>query len=476
MLKVDVPGRAALGNRAPAILAVLCLAPFVAVLDTTIMGIALPSLRDELGFHATTVQWVLTAYSLSFGGLLLFAGRLGDLIGRKRVLVAGYTLLGAASLLGGLAPSAEWLVVARVAQGAAAAALVPSSLSLVTATYTEEVERNRALAAFGTMVGIGFVFAMLLGGTLTNWLGWRSVLLINVPIAFVAVAAAVPLLRESADTGASRELDVIGAVTATAGLAALIYVLSEGSRKGWASPSIVAGLFGGPMLLATFLIHESRTSAPLLPPSLLRRLETAAAYLVAGCRSMFGIGLIFVLTLFFQDARSFDPFRTGLLFTPMAITSIAVAPLSGRLTSRFGIRAVVIAGLLLMLAGMALTLQMSDSGTLAIVVGGMVVCEAGFMLSEVPTTVAAAAALGRARGGLAAGLLGTSQRLGHAAGLAAIGSVMGLVMGDVSSSSRMVLIDGLKWGMLVAGAGAVLALLVTLRWLPRRVPDAEDGD
>jgi MFS family permease len=312
---------------------------------------------------------------------------------------------------------------------------------------------------------------MLLGGVLTTWLGWRSVLLVNVPIALVALAGAVAFIDESTDPNASGRLDAVGAVTVTTALGAVIYALSEVSRLGWTSPTILATLAGGVALLIFFVGHENRTAEALLPPVLLRRLEASSAYLVAGWRSLFGIGVVFVLTLFLQDVRAFDPLQTGLLFTPMAVTSIVVAPISGRLTTRWGVRTTVVTGLVTMLAGLALTLQMAEHGSLVIIVVGMVVCEIGFMLSEVPTTVAAASALGRDRSGLAAGLLGTSQQLGHAVGLAAIATVIGIVVGGARDNTALV--SGLKWGGVVAGAGAVCALATTLKWLPARV--ADDG-
>jgi MFS family permease len=249
-------------RRGPLVLAVLCLAPFVAVLDTTIMNIALPSIRDDLGFRPTAIQWVLTAYSLSFGGLLVFGGRLGDVKGRKRVVITGYAVLGAASLIGGLASSPGWLVGARVFQGAASAGLLPCSLSLVTAIYTEERARSRAVAAFGAMVGVGFVTAMLLGGVLTNWLGWRSVLLVNVPVALVALTGALAFVDESVDANASDELDVGGAAMVTGGLGAVIYALSEISRLGWTSPLILSALVGGGALLVVFVRHELACRRP----------------------------------------------------------------------------------------------------------------------------------------------------------------------------------------------------------------------
>jgi MFS family permease len=221
------------------------------------------------------------------------------------------------------------------------------------------------------------------------------------------------------------------------------------------------------LLLAAFIVHERRTSDPLLPLSILRRWRYTAAYQVASLRSMFGLGLIFALTLFFQDVRSFSPLQTGLLFTPMAVVAILVAPLAGRLSTRLGIRRTLVFGLLVMLVGVALVLRMSANGTLILILVGMVVSEFGFILSEVPTTIAGAAGLGRERGGLAAGLLGTGQQLGHALGLALIGSVMGAVLSEGSNASSLIL--ALKWGLLVVVAADLVALVMTVIWLPDRI-------
>jgi EmrB/QacA subfamily drug resistance transporter len=457
-------------GRAPAVLVLLCIAPFVAVLDTTIMTIALPSIGREMNFSPATIQWVITSYSLSLGGLLLLGGRLGDVLGRKRILLCGFALLGVASLAGGLASTSLWLVVARAAQGAGAAGFVPCSLSLITATFTEERDRNRAMATFGATVGVGFVTAMLVGGVLTTWFGWRSVLLINVPIAIVTVALGQKLLEESRDPKSSGRLDAFGALTVTVGLGAMIYALSEGTRLGWSSLQTMGSLIGGTFLLAVFAVHERRTTEPLLPLSILRRPRSTAAYQIAAFRSMFGLGLIFTLTLFFQDVRSFNAFQTGLLFTPMAVVAVLVAPLAGHLSTRLGIRLTLVAGLLVMLVGAGLVLQISVDSSLIWVLTGMVVSESGFILSEVPTTIAGAAGLGKERGGLAAGLLGTSQQLGHALGLALIGTVISVVLGSAGTAQVELLTHALKWGLVVIVAAALVALVMTLRWLPSHIP------
>jgi MFS family permease len=311
---------------------------------------------------------------------------------------------------------------------------------------------------------------MLVGGVLTTWFGWRSVLLINVPIAIVTVVCGQKLLEESRDPRSSGRLDTFGALTVTLGLAAMMYALSEGTRLGWNSLQTFGSLIGGSFLLVGFAVHERRTTEPLLPPSILRRPRLTVAYQIAALRSMFGLGLIFTLTLFFQDVRSFNAFQTGLLFTPMAVIAILVAPLAGHLSTRLGIRLTMGVGLLVMLAGAGLVLQMSAESSLAWVLAGMVVSEIGFILSEVPTTIAGAAGLGQERGGLAAGLLGTGQQLGHALGLALIGTVMSVVLGSAGTTHLELFTLALKWGIGVIVAADLIALVMTLRWVPSHIP------
>src|SRR5215212_3599654 len=239
-------------------LVLLCCASFVAVLDVTIVAIALPSMRRELGFTGGDVQWILTGYALSFGGLLLLMGRAGDLYGRRRLFVGGLALFAAASLLGGLAWAPWVLVVARLLQGVGGAALVPASLALVATTFAEGEERNRAMGVYGAMAGVGFVFGMVLGGVITEFLGWRWVFFVNVPVALTVLSLAPVVIRESKDDAAPRTLDLVGAATATLGLASMIYAVSEAPHNGWVSPTTIGVTGIGVVLLSLFVAAECR--------------------------------------------------------------------------------------------------------------------------------------------------------------------------------------------------------------------------
>jgi MFS family permease len=266
----------------------LCCASFVAVVDLTIVAIALPSVRRELGFSGGDVQWILTGYALSFGGLLLLMGRAGDLYGRRRLFVYGLALFAAASLLGGLAWAPWMLVAARLLQGVGGAALVPASLALVATTFEEGEERNRAMGVYGAMAGVGFVFGMVLGGVITEFLGWRWVLFVNVPVAIAVLSLAPAAIRESKDEAAPRTLDLAGAATATLGLASLIYAVSEAPKNGWASPATLGTAGLGGVLLSLFVAAERRVSAPLVRLPIVRRRAVAVPNAAVVLKSMVG--------------------------------------------------------------------------------------------------------------------------------------------------------------------------------------------
>jgi EmrB/QacA subfamily drug resistance transporter len=466
-MTLDLPGRQALGPRAGPTLLVLAGAPFLAVLDTTIVTIALPSLRSDLDLSVGSVQWVLTGYSLALGSLMLLGGRLGDLIGRRRVFVGGLWLVALAAFVGGLATDLRTLVVARMLMGVGAAAFVPCSLSLLTATYPLERDRTRALAVFGGAVGVAFVTAMLIGGLLTASMGWRAVLFINVPIAAMTALTASRVLDESRDDSASGSLDVIGALLCIAWLGLLIAALSRGPEQGWGSTVVVGLVVSAAAVFTLFVVHQRRATAPLLPREALRDREPAAAFITAGLRSVVGIGQIFVLTLYFQEVRGLGPLATGLMFTPMAAVSVLTAPLAGMATQRWGIRRTIAVGLVTMLVAIPALARLPAHGSMWVVVIGMIVAEIGFMISEVPNTVVGAAGLGRQRSGLAAGLLGTSQQLGHALGLASISTVIAML-----DDGEAVSLGGLRWGFAPSFLATVAALVVSLRHLPDRL--AED--
>ncbi len=332
----------------------LCLASFMAVVDDTIVTIALPSMRRELGFSGADAQWILNGYMLAFGGLLLLSGRAGDLYGRRRLFVAGLALFGLSSLLGGLAPSAWVLISARVLQGVGAAAFVPASLSLLTAVFAEGEERNRAIGVYGAMAALGFVVGMVGGGVITEFLGWRWVLFVNVPVALAALLPAPVALPESRNERAPRYLDLAGALTATAGLASLIYAVSEVPDSGWTSTATLGFGTSGVLLLIFFVVAERRSPAPLVPLGVLGERAVLAPNAAIFLQSMVGIAWLYVLTLLFQEVLGHSPLTAGLLFSPMTLASVVAAPVAGRLATRIGIRMTAASGLALVAAGLLL--------------------------------------------------------------------------------------------------------------------------
>jgi EmrB/QacA subfamily drug resistance transporter len=307
-------------------LLVLCLASFMAVVVDTIVTIALPSMRRDLGFSGADAQWIFNGYMLPFGGLLLLSGRAADLWGRRRLFLAGLALFGVSSLLGGLSPSPWVLISARILQGVGAAAFVPASLSLLTATFAEGEERNRAIGVYGAMAALGFVIGMVGGGIITEFLGWRWVLFVNAPVALAALVAAPAAIPESRDETAKRTLDVPGAATATLGLASLIYAVSRVPDDGWTSPTTLGFGATGLLLLVLFVLAERRSPAPLVPLEAFRERAVVGPNAAIFLQSMVGLSWLYVLTLYLQDALGRSPLEAGLLFLPMTLTSVVAAP------------------------------------------------------------------------------------------------------------------------------------------------------
>jgi EmrB/QacA subfamily drug resistance transporter len=434
----------------------LCLASFMAVVDDTIVTIALPSMRRELGFSGADAQWVLNGYALAFGGLLLLFGRAADLWGRRRLFLAGLALFGLSSLLGGLAPSPFVLVFARVLQGVGAAAFVPASLSLLTSIFSEGEERNRAVGVYGGMAALGFVVGMVGGGVITELLGWRWVLFVNVPVALAALLMTSAALPESRDEEAPRSLDVPGAATVTLGLAALIYAVSEVPESGRASTFIFGA--AGALLLVCFAVAERRSDAPLVPLRVFAVRAVVFPNAALFLQSMIGLSWLYVLTLYFQDVLGHGPLVAGLLFIPMTVSSVPAALVAGRLTTRVGVKLTAAGGLVLVGAGLLLMAYAPGAGGLAFVLSGMVVGETGFMLCNVPLTIAASGSMGER--GLASGLMNTSMQLGNAFGLAAVATTVTAVA--ASGGGGEALVGGLRWGLLLCVGIVLIALPVVL--------------
>ena len=449
----------------------LCLASFIAVVDTTIVSIALPSMRRELGFTGADAQWILNGYALTFGGLVLLLGRAGDLYGRRLLFAVGLALFAAASLVGGFAWEPWILVTARFIQGVGAAALVPASLSLLTAIFAQGEERNRAIGIYGAMAALGFVVGMVGGGVITEFLGWRWVLFVNVPVALAALVPVPAVLPESRHERAPRSLDLAGALTATSGLGLLIYAISEVPENGWTSIATLSFGTLGALFVACFVVAERRSSAPLVPLGVLKEPAVVVPNGAIFLQSMVGIAWLYVLTLYLQEVLGHSALTAGLLFIPMTLASVVAAPLAGRLATRLGMRTTASLGLALVAVGLLLMTPMSVGGGLIFVLLGMVIGEGGFMLSNVPLTIVGSGSTGEDERGLAAGILNTSMQLGNAWGLGVVATVVAAVstaLGGETGESEA-LVGGLRWGLYACVGFAVLALAVVLMGLPRSV-------
>src|ERR687896_1126285 len=447
----------------------LCLASFIAVVDTTIVSIALPSMRRELGFTGADAQWILNGYALAFGGLLLLLGRAGDLYGRRRLFVTGLALFGVASLVGGLAPSPWVLISARVLQGVGAAAFVPASLSLLTAIFAKGEERNRAIGVYGAMAALGFVVGMVGGGVITEFLGWRWVLFVNVPVALAALLLAPAVIAESRNERVPRSLDLAGALTATSGLGLLIYAISEVPENGWMSTATLLFRALGTLFAVCFVVAERRSSAPLVPLGVLKKPAVVVPNVAIFLQSMVGIAWLYVLTLYLQEVLGHSALTAGLLFIPMTLASVVAAPVAGRLATRIGVRTTASSGLALVAVGLLLMTPMSVGGGLVFVLCGMVIGEIGFMFYNVPLTIVGSGSAGEDERGLAAGLLNTSIQLGSAWGLGVVATVVAAAsaaLGGEAGGSES-LVGGLRWGLYACVGFAVLALPVVLMGLPR---------
>ncbi|SUA81302.1 Spectinomycin tetracycline efflux pump [Nocardia otitidiscaviarum] len=413
---------------AKVVLAVACAAQFMVVLDISVVNVALPSIRDALGFDETGLQWVVNAYALTFAGFLLLGGRLADLFGRRRIFLTGLVLFAGASLAGGLAGSAAPLVAARAVQGLGAAVLAPATLTILTATFPEGPARTRALATW-TAVGIaGGTAGNLVGGVLTEFLSWRSTLLINVPIGVVAVALTARHVAADRPGGARPRLDVVGAVLATAGLGTLAFGVAAAAESGWASSASIAGIGAGVALLVVFLAVEARVAvAPLIPLRLFTIRSVAVgnvAMLLAGASLN---PMWFFLTLSMQNVLGYSPLLTGLAFLPHTVVAILVgARATPWLMRRVDGRVLITVGSLLAAAGFWWQAQLSvDSGYVLGILGPAIVFSIGSGLLNTPITTAVTAGVPTADAGAASGVMNTAKQVGGALGLAALITVAG---------------------------------------------------
>jgi EmrB/QacA subfamily drug resistance transporter len=400
------------------------LAQLMVVLDMTIVNIALPSAQADLGISDADRQWVITAYTLAFGGLLLLGGRISDLIGRKRALIIGLIGFAAASALGGAAANTAMLLGARGLQGIFAALLAPAALSLVTITFTEPHERARAFGIYGAIAGGGSAVGLIVGGLLTEYLDWRWCLLVNAPIAALAVAGAVVFLRDRRDQLETR-MDVAGALLASFGLLAIVYGLSEAEQEGWTS-ALVLGMFAvGLALLAAFVVVEQRVEHPLLPMRVIRDRNRGGALLAVGLSTIGMFGLFLFLTYYLQVIQGYSPVRTGFAFLPMTVGMMTGAVgIASRLLPRVAPRQIMVPGLLIAAGALAyLTRIEVGSSYLLHVMPSLLFLGLGMGMTFMPAMATATLGVAPRDAGVASATVNTAQQVGGSIGIALLNTV-----------------------------------------------------
>jgi EmrB/QacA subfamily drug resistance transporter len=403
-------------------LAVIAVAQLMVVLDATIVNIALPSIQRALQFSATGLEWVINAYALTFGGLLLLGGRAGDLFGRRRMFVVGIVVFTLGSLAGGFATSATWLIIARAAQGVGAAIVAPTALSLIADTFREGSDRNRALGVYGAVAGAGGALGLLLGGVLTNFTSWRWVLFVNVPIGVVLAIVAPRVL--AATPGRDGRLDLPGALTATGGMVLLVYGLSHAATNGWTDTVTLTSLGLAAVFLLTFLAIESRSEHALMPFSIFAQRNRDGAYVLSLVIGVAVFGVFFFLTQFVQNILGFSPLVAGVAFLPLTAAIIITAQIVARLVGRFGPRPFITIGPLLVAGGLLWLSQINGQTTyLTGLVGPMLLIAVGMGNIFVPLTLMAVAGTTPEESGLASALLNVGQQIGGSIGIALLGTI-----------------------------------------------------
>jgi EmrB/QacA subfamily drug resistance transporter len=417
-------GAARRGHHPGLALAIIAGAQLMVVLDATIVNIALPHIGQALHFSTTSLSWVLNAYTLTFGGLLLLGGRAGDVLGRRRVFVAGILLFTLASLLGGLATSAAWLLAARALQGVGGAIASPTALALITTNFAEGPERNRAFGVFAAVSGSGAAVGLLAGGMLTSWLSWRWVLFVNVPIGILLALAARRYVNESEPQPG--RFDLGGALTSTAGMTALVYGFIRAAQEGWSDAGTVGSFVAAVVLLAVFFLVETRTRQPITPLHLFRNRNRAGSYAIMLALAAALFGMFFFLTLFVQEVLGYSPLRAGFAFLPVTAALIATAQFASRAVPRLGPRPLLTTGALLAVVGLAWVSQISvTSGYLDGILGPMMVFGFGMGLLFVPLTIVAVSGVERHESGAASSLLNVMQQVGGSLGLSILVTVFG---------------------------------------------------
>ena len=450
-------------------LALVCVAFFMTVLDVSIVNVALPSIKTSLHVSEDSLQWVLIAYTITFGGLLLLGGRAADLLGRRRMFMIGLALFSAASLVCGLAGSIGVLIAARAVQGIGAAIISPATLAIITTTFEEGSERNKALGVWGAMGGSGAAAGVLFGGILTKYAGWEWIFFVNVPVGALVLALTRPIVRESRISGL-RGFDAGGAVTITSSLALLVYAISKAPQIGWGAAHTIEELIGAAVLFAAFVVIETRHHSPIVPFGIFRVRTVTGANVCGVFLGAVVFANFFLLTLYVQQVLHYSALKTGLTFLATAGTVIPVAGLSQALVTKLGVRPVMTIGLALITAGLLWYTQIPAHGSFAThLLPGYLMMGVGMAFSFIPMSIAALAGVKPEEAGLASGLINTSQQIGGALGVAIAASVAFTHTGTLLASGHspaQAQTSGFALGFWVLagiGAASVVACLAFVR-------------
>jgi EmrB/QacA subfamily drug resistance transporter len=461
-------------------LAVLGIAYLMVVLDVSIVNVALPSIQSDLGFSVEDLQWVVSGYALTFGGFLLLGGRAGDLLGRRRVFMVGLALFALTSLAAGLAESSAMLIAARLLQGAAGAILSPSVFSIISVTFQEGAERNKALGILGGIAGSGAAIGVLLGGVFTEYIGWEWIFFVNVPIALVTLLLVRRYVAESHADGLRRHFDALGAVTVTASLMLLVFGLTRTTTEGWTALETLGSFAASAVLMAIFLGIEIRSRSALVPLGIFRRRTLTGANLIGLGLGTMIFGMFFLLSLYMQQVLGYSAMQTGVGYLAVALTVVVSAAISQAFVTRLGVKPVLVTGMVLLGGGLIYFSQISADGSyFADLLPGFLLIGVGMGFSFVPISIAALAGVEGPLAGLASGLINTSQQIGGALGLALLTTVATTHTSsllETGTAAPEALTSGFSLAFWVGAGFALVSLVTTLAVLKSdelKVPAAE---
>jgi EmrB/QacA subfamily drug resistance transporter len=459
-------------------LALLSAVQFMVVLDIAIVNVALPSIQVDLGFSQENLQWVISAYALVFGGFLLLGGRAADLLGRRRIFLAGIVVFTLGSLLAGLAWSDVSLIGARALQGLGGAIITPAALSILSTTFTEGRERNIALGVWGAVGGFGAAAGVLLGGVLTDGLGWEWIFFVNVPVGAAALLLTPALLKESRDA-AAKSFDALGAVLVTGGLSSMVYAITQAGQDGWLATKTLSFFAASLVLLVGFVAWERRHPEPLMRFGILRIKTLSGANIVGFILNIVTLSMFLSLTLYMQQVLGFSAMKTGVAYLAVAGTAIIWSTVAAQLVTRIGVKPVLIVGLASVAAGLTYFTQISVGGAYVTdLLPGFLMIGMG-LFSYVRLSIAALAGVEPAEAGLASGLINTSQQIGGALGIAALSTIAtsrteDAIAGGASQASALVTgFHGAFYAAVVVAVVGIAAALTLIRRAELEQPNVE---